>query len=147
MIILPMTKSKIEEVEQQIIRDFSSALQTAYVLPLSFSKPTKVARSTYRVSADVVEGKGKFYPKQVFTGGKNCALQSDRGTVLTLSSEYESLGVLFGNNDGEYLFGVVVDSKDRTSFEQYVQKMFFDINTQTGTYEIAEPELAEKQRG
>lgn len=147
MIILPMTKSKIEEVEQQIIRDFSSALETAYILPLTFSKPSKVAKNTYRVSADVVEGKGKYYPKEVFTGGKNGVLQSNKGTMLTLSSDYESLGSLFGNSDGEYLFGVLVNSNNRTQFEQYVQKMYFDINTQNGTYAIAENEPAEKQKG
>lgn len=146
MFILPFTKSKIEAVEQQIIRDFASALETAYVLPVEFSEPKKVSKNVYRVSTDVVEGKGKFYPRKVFSGGDLSILRTHRGTALALSSDYESLGDLFGNNDGEYLFGIKVDDGGKKEFKDYVTKMWFDINTQTGTYQITEPELVEKQK-
>ena len=146
MFILPVTKSKIKEVEKQIIRDFSTALKTAYVLPIEFSEPTKVSKNVYRVSTDVIEGEGKLYPRKVFYGGESSILKTIKGTAITLSSDYESLGSLFGNNDGEYLFGINVDGEGKKTFKDFVTKLYFDINTQTETYQIAGQEPAEKQK-
>lgn len=142
--ILPMTKKRIAEVEKQIIRDFSNACETAYTMPLEFSEPKRIKGLTYRVSADVIPVKNKYYyPKGVFSGN---VFDGVDGKVLVLKSEYESLGVPFGSTDGEFLFAIKIPKSKATKMSELVEKMYFDINAGELTYSMPEGVVEEKQK-
>ncbi len=142
--ILPITKKKIEDIEKQIVKDFSSACETAYTLPLEFSAPKKQTGSVYRVSADVVEAENKYYPTGVFAGN---VLDGVGGKVLVLRSDYESLGIPFGNGDGEFLFAIKAPNSQAKNLQELVQKMYFDIDTKNSSYTLPEQVAEEKQKG
>lgn len=145
--ILALNKNKIEHVKKQIISDFKAALGTTCDLPISFEKPTKVSKDVFRTSIEVVEGNGVFYPKEVFSGGKIALAKTHNGTLLvTLNSDYIDLGVRFSTLDGGILHGVEIEDKNYKSFDELVQKMFFDIDCKNGTYKVVEPEQLGKQK-
>ena len=141
--VLPITKKRIQEVEKVIIRDFSNACETAYTLPLKFSQPKREKGLTFRVSADVIAIKDKYYPTGVFSGNMFNGID---GRVLVLKSEYESLGIPFGTGDGEFLFGIKVPNSKAKSIEELVEKMYFDINASELTYSMPEGVTEEKQK-
>lgn len=141
--VLPMTKKRIQEVEKQITRDFSNACETAYTLPLEFSEPKRVKGLTYRVSADVIAVKNKYYPTGVFAGN---VFNGIDGKILVLKSEYESLGIPFGTGDGEFLFALKIPNSKAQKIEELVEKMYFDINASELTYSMPEGVTEEKQK-
>lgn len=141
--VLPMTKKRIQEVEKNIIRDFSNACETAYTLPLEFSQPKRLKGLTYRVSADVIAVNNKYYPTGVFAGNLFDGID---GKILVLKSEYESLGIPFGAGDGEYLFALKIQGSKANKLEELVEKMYFDINANELTYSMPEGVTEEKQK-
>ena len=141
--VLPNTKKRIEEIEKQITRDFSDACETAYTLPLVFSAPKRIGAGSYRVSADVIEASGKYYPTGVFAGN---VVDAFGGKVLVLSFDYESLGKLYGKGDGEYLFGIKTTRTDAKDIKDLTEKMYFDIDTRNSSYSLPENVTEEKQK-
>ena len=142
-----LDRNKIEEIEKQIIREYSAKTETAYTLPYKFTEPKRLKWSKYSVKTDAVVVNGIPYPIDVFSGyGKNV----DNSPVLFLMPEYESLGSCFGKSDGEYIFGIKCPGKETLDVFDFVEELEFEIDTKNGTYrEVKSKPLVENrpQRG
>lgn len=137
---LLVDRKQIEKVEDQISRDFSSVLHTAYPFNLEYSKPKQIKFSTYRVSTDVVQLGSKYYPAHVFCGVQ----ELDVGKAFLLDSKYESLGGAVAIIDGRIVFGIKSKTATANNLKEAVKPLYFDINVSNGTYEVVD-EKAERE--
>lgn len=130
-----LDKKKIEEIEEEIIRDYSAKTETAYILPFKFTKPKKVKGSIYRVKMETVNFDGISYPVDVFATMEFVG----NDLVYLLRYEYESLGQPYKLSDGSILCGIKgdFDSSD-------VKMISFDIDVKKGTYSLADEIESEK---
>lgn len=138
------TNKKIQEIQEKIVRDFSEACGDLYVLPIEFSKPQRVTANNYRVSADVVEAAGKYYPVGVFSGNVYDCIN---GKVAVLNGEYDSLGTAFGIPDGGFLFGIRVPVSHAKTIDDISEKMFFDLDLKNSDYTLFEGLENQNQKG
>ncbi|MBR7172591.1 MAG: hypothetical protein IKD36_02230 [Clostridia bacterium] len=131
-----LDKKNIEEVQEEIIREYSAKTQTAYTLPFRFSKPKKLKGSNYRVEMETFVINGVAYPAEVFG---TVDMNGDK-FIYFLNSEYESLGKPYKLSDGSILFGVKADILDGD-----IQMIPFDIDAKNKTYKLAGESAPQKQ--
>lgn len=125
-----LDREKIAEVENQIIKDYSEKTGTAYTLPFTFSKPTRVKGSTYRVSTDVVKFENLLYPVDVFLN-----IGEHEGVpVLFLVPEYESLGNFCLPSEYSISYGIMFKGKTLEDVLDSVDAVEFEIDAKKGTY-------------
>ena len=142
--ILQKTNVKIREIEEKIVRDFSEACGSFCILPIQFSKPEKISSHNYRVSADVVEIGGKYYPTNIFAEKiYDCV----NGKVVILENEYDSLGTAFRTSDEGYLFGMRIPVTNAKTIDDVSEKMYFDLDLRNFDYNLFNNIENQNQKG
>lgn len=133
--------NKLEKIKENISSDFSTALETAYKLPLLFAEPKQIGFRKYKTDIFVIENGGKMYPFDIFAGIV-VEDETKKVEVALLKSEFESLYNWVGKFDGNIVYGIKLDQKvGKYGIGQLLKKLDIIMDTKNMTYELGEAKL------